>query len=173
MTFQNENFGRATAVVVEGSPSLSRRNVLRFLGLGVAATTVTMLSAQSAKARIFTGFVEGTALGGYDAVAYHTQGSAVRGDESITLSYEGATWRFASEANRAAFEADPDAYAPQYGGHCAWATAQGYLAQGDPNVWRIIDGRLFLNANQSINRRWLRDLEGFIPQADANWPGLR
>lgn len=151
----------------------SRRGVLKLLSLGVVAATATMVSARVARARIFTGFIEGTAVGGYDAVAYHSQGEAVPGDPSITLEHEGATWRFASEANRAAFEANPSAYAPQYGGHCAWAAAEGYLAQGDPEVWRIIDGRLFLNANQSINRRWLRDLDGFIARADANWPSLK
>lgn len=151
----------------------SRRGVLRLVGLGLVAATATMISARAARARIFTGFVEGTALGGYDAVAYHTTGEAVRGSESITLSYQGATWRFASAENRSLFEANPDAYAPEYGGHCAWAAAQGYLAQGDPQVWRIVDGRLFLNASQGINRRWLRDIPGFISQADANWPGLQ
>lgn len=151
----------------------SRRGVLRLVGLGLVAATATMISARAARARIFTGFVEGTALGGYDAVAYHTTGDAVRGSESITLSYQGATWRFASAENRSLFEANPDAYAPEYGGHCAWAAAQGYLAQGDPQVWRIVDGRLFLNASQGINRRWLRDIPGFISQADANWPGLQ
>ncbi|MBO6673911.1 MAG: tat pathway signal sequence domain protein [Rhizobiales bacterium] len=151
----------------------TRRGALRLLTLGFAAATATMISARTARARIFTGFIEGTAVGGYDAVAYHTQGEAVPGDPAITLEHEGATWRFSSEANRAAFAADPDAYAPEYGGHCAWATAQGYLAQGDPEIWRIFDGRLFLNATQGVNRRWLRDVDGFIMQADANWPSLK
>jgi len=151
----------------------TRRGALRILTLGFAAATATMISARTARARIFTGFIEGTAVGGYDAVAYHTQGEAVPGDPDITLSHEGATWRFASEENRTLFEANPDAYAPEYGGHCAWATAQGYLAQGDPEIWRIFDGRLFLNATQGVNRRWLRNVDGFIVEADANWPGLK
>lgn len=159
--------------VARASGDCSRRGVLRLVGLGFAAASATMISARTARARIFTGFVEGTALGGYDAVAYHTTGQAVRGSEAITFSYQGATWRFASAENLSLFQANPDAYAPEYGGHCAWATAQGYLAQGDPEVWRIVDGRLFLNASQGINRRWLRDIPGFISEADANWPSLR
>ena len=150
----------------------SRRGILRLLGLGTLAASAAFLAARDAHALIFTGFIEGTAVGGYDAVAYHTAGEAVRGEEAIALSYKGATWRFASEDNRARFESNPEAYAPEYGGHCAWAMAQGYLAQGDPEVWRIIDGRLFLNANQSVNRRWLRDLERLIVQADTNWPSF-
>lgn len=169
MTFQNPPCSGQSKT----ADDYSRRVVLRLVGLGLAAATATMISARAARARIFTGFIEGTALGGYDAVAYHTTGDALRGSEDITLSYQGATWRFANAENRALFEANPDAYAPEYGGHCAWAAAQGYLAQGDPNVWRIVDGRLFLNASQGINRRWLRDIPGFIAQADANWPGLQ
>lgn len=157
---------------VKTSGDFSRRGVLRLVGVGLVAATATMISAHAARARIFTGFVEGTALGGYDAVAYHTTGEAMRGNETTTLSYQGAIWRFANAENLALFEANPGTYAPQYGGHCAWAAAQGYLAQGDPNVWRIVDGRLYLNASQGINRRWLRDIPGFISQADANWPGL-
>ncbi len=161
----------ADATTTDFQPT--RRRAFQLVILGLTAATATMISARSARARIFTGFIEGTAVGGYDAVAYHTQGEAVPGDPSITLSHEGATWRFASEANRAAFEADPSAYAPEYGGHCAWAAAQGYLAQGDPEIWRIIDGRLFLNATEGVNRRWLRNLDAFIVQADANWPSLK
>lgn len=150
----------------------SRRAVLRLLGLGALAAGGAVVASRPAEAVIYTGFVPGTALGGYDAVAYHTQGDAVRGSDAITFSYKGATWRFANDDNRRRFEANPEVYAPEYGGHCAWAMAQGYLAQGDPEVWRIVDGRLFLNANQSVNRRWLRDLERFIVQADTNWPSF-
>lgn len=158
---------------LRASDALSRRGALHFLAVGIAAATTTMASTRAARARIFTGYIEGTAVGGYDAVAYHTQRQAVAGSADITLTHEGATWRFASNANRALFAADPDAYAPEYGGHCAWATAQNYLAQGDPEIWRILDGRLFLNASESVNRRWLRDVDAFIVQADANWPGLK
>lgn len=150
----------------------TRRTLLSLLAAGVAGTALAAALPRSAHAVIYTGFVPGTAVGGYDAVAYHTQGEARPGSETITISHEGATWRFESKANREAFLADPQAYAPQYGGHCAWAMAQGYLAQGDPEIWRIIDGRLFLNATEGVNRRWLRDLDGFIAQADQNWPSF-
>jgi hypothetical protein len=169
--FQTDKARVSLAKPVLAEPT--RRGALRLLALGFTAATATMVSARAARARIFTGFIEGTAVGGYDAVAYHTQGQAVPGDPTITLQHEGATWRFASAENRATFAANPDAYAPEYGGHCAWATAQGYLAQGDPEIWRIFDGRLFLNATQGVNRRWLRDVDGFIRQADANWPSLK
>lgn len=158
-----------TTASVPDHASASRRRMLVLLACGLAGTALT----RGAQARVYTGYIDGVAQAGHDAVAYHRQGVAVSGDPAITLVHEGALWRFSSEENRAAFAVDPTAYEPQYGGHCAWAMAQGYLAQGDPQIWRILEGRLFLNATEAVNRRWLRDLPGFIAQADANWPGLR
>lgn len=82
----------------------------------------------------------------------------------------GATFRFASAANRDAFIADPEAYAPQYGGYCAWAAAQGYHAKGDARFWKIVDGKLYLNYDASVQRTWEADLADFIAAADQNWP---
>ena len=95
------------------------------------------------------------------------------GDPAYAFDWDGKRWHFASAANRDAFAAAPAAYAPQYGGNCAWAVAEGYLAPVDPDAWAIVDGKLYLNANRRIQRRWERDIPGFIRRADANWPGLR
>ena len=121
---------------------------------------------------IYTGRFSSTALGGHDAVAYFTEGKPVEGSKAFSLEWQGATWRFASRANLEAFRADPAAYAPQYGGHCAYAVAYGGTAPGDPEVWRIVDGKLYLNLNPEIGRRWAKDIPGFIEKADANWPGV-
>lgn len=115
----------------------------------------------------------GLAIRGTDPVAYFTEGRPVAGDPAITHDWMGARWAFASEAHRAAFAAEPAAYAPQYGGFCAWAVAQGYTAPIDPAAWRIVDGRLYLNVSPRIQRRWERDIPGNIARADANWPGIR
>jgi hypothetical protein len=115
----------------------------------------------------------GLAIRGTDPVAYFTDGAARRGDPAIRLAHGGVDWLFASEANRTAFAADPDRFAPQYGGWCAWAMAEGYLAPIDPDQWRIVEGRLYLNASARVQRRWLGDSPGFIARADANWPRLR
>ncbi|MEM6712883.1 MAG: YHS domain-containing (seleno)protein [Pseudomonadota bacterium] len=168
--FQTEK--ALTGSVTKAGENPSRRGVLRIFALGATAIAASVITARTARATIFTGYIEGTAVGGYDSVAYHTQGEAIPGSDAITLEYQGATWRFASEENKALFEANPTAYSPEYGGHCAWAMAQGYLAQGDPEVWRIVDGRLFLNATEGVNRRWLRNLDGFIVDADSNWPNF-
>jgi hypothetical protein len=88
------------------------------------------------------------------------------------VTWQGAAWRFASAENRERFEADPVAYAPQYGGWCAWAVAEGYTASTVPEAWKIVDGRLYLNYSRGVQRRWERDIPGNIARADANWPGV-
>ncbi|MEM9473719.1 MAG: YHS domain-containing (seleno)protein [Pseudomonadota bacterium] len=114
----------------------------------------------------------GLALQGYDPVAYFTEGEATPGNWKITTSYNDATYRFASEAHKAAFEADPEAYLPQYGGYCAFGAAMGFKFDGDPHQWKIVDGELYLNISQDIQERWLTDVPGFIEQADVNWADI-
>ena len=110
------------------------------------------------------------ALSGYDPVAYFTVGKPTKGAGSISASYEGATWYFASEANRATFQAGPAQYAPQYGGYCAWAVSQGYNASADPEAWKIVDGKLYVNYSQSVAANWAKDIPTNISKANANWP---
>ena len=83
-----------------------------------------------------------------------------------------ATWRFSSEENRAAFAANPEAYAPQYGGYCAYAVSQGYTASTTPEAWTIVEDKLYLNFSTSVRRRWERDIPGHIAAANANWPDV-
>ena len=114
----------------------------------------------------------GVAIKGTDPVAYFTQGRPVAGSSSFTYSWNGATWRFSSAANRDKFAANPTAYAPQYGGYCAWAISQGYTADIDPSAWKIVNGKLYLNANKSIQRRWEGNQSTFISQANQKWPSI-
>ena len=113
------------------------------------------------------------ALKGYDPVAYFTEGKPVQGKREFTAHHQGATYRFASAANRDAFLAGPAKYAPQYGGYCAYGMASGYKAPIEPDAWTIVDGRLYLNYNQSVRSRWSSDIPGFVRKADANWPTVR
>jgi hypothetical protein len=80
--------------------------------------------------------------------------------------------RFASAAHRDAFVADPERYAPQYGGYCAWAVAHGKTAGVDPQAWKIVGGKLYLNYSKDIQRQWEEDVPGYVEKADANWPKL-
>lgn len=116
---------------------------------------------------------DGVAIGGADPVAYFTQETFVSGSADYTHEWQGVSWQFASAENRDAFARDPEQYAPQYGGHCAWAVAaKNTLVPIDPNAWRIVDGKLYLNANKRVQGTWEKDIPGFIAQADSNWPVL-
>lgn len=122
---------------------------------------------------IYTGFFSNKALDGYDTVAYFTEGKPVEGNKKFKLSYKGADWYFASQENLNKFEANPEDFAPQYGGYCAWAVAaKNDFAPGDPKQWSIVDNKLYLNYDKSIKQQWLEDVPGFIAQGDKNWPSL-
>jgi YHS domain-containing protein len=125
---------------------------------------------QSQKASVFTDFRSKLALDGYDPVSYFKQGKPTKGNPAHAVTWNGASWHFSSAENRAAFEANPQAYAPQFGGYCAWAVSQGYTAKGDPNAWSIVDGKLYLNYNADVHKTWQKDASGNIVKADANWP---
>lgn len=142
------------------------------LGLAAAGATALPATAQAADDLIYTGLFSNTAVGGYDTVSYHTGGEPVRGSRDFRTEWNGAEWRFASQENLDLFLADPEAYAPAYGGYCAWAMAQGYTAKGDPEVWRIVDGVLYLNFDRSVQEMWLEDIPGFIEAANANYPSV-
>jgi YHS domain-containing protein len=151
---------------------ISRRNLglLLAVGLAVAGSVGVPAVGRAQEAPVYTGLVKGVAVGGYDPVAYFTENKPVEGKPEISLQHDGVTWRFASEANRDAFKAEPAKFAPQYGGYCAWAVAQGYTASGDPQFWKLVDGKLYLNYDASVQKKWEQDIPGFITKADKNWP---
>lgn len=155
-------------------PYIDKRTVgFVMLSLGLVLSAVVMPSfnpAYAKEAPVYTGLVKGVAVGGYDPVAYFSDKKPVAGKSDITLEHEGATWRFATTANRDAFKADPAKYAPQYGGYCAYAVSQGYTAKGDPNAWSIVGGKLYLNYNKAVQRDWEKQTQSLIPKGDANWP---
>mgnify|MGYP001168865273 CR=1 FL=1 len=147
--------------------------MIRRLLSALALALIPMISAQSAhaaKPEVYTAFASDLAVGGYDAVAYFKINTPVEGSKQFEYDYKGVKWRFASAENLAAFKASPEKYAPQYGGYCAWAVSQGYTAKGDPKYWRIVDGKLYLNYNADIQKKWEKDTPSLIAKGDANWP---
>lgn len=120
--------------------------------------------------RIFTR--DGLAIGGTDPVAYFTQGQPVQGSPDYQLEWRNTTWQFASAEHRDRFQADPEAYAPQYGGWCAWAAARGEAAATIPEAWKIVDGKLYLNFNRWFQWRWERNIPDNIAAADEHWPNI-
>jgi YHS domain-containing protein len=120
----------------------------------------------------------GYAVSGYDVVSFfdqkqapvgQAQDEAVPGKASIIAEYNGAKWAFASEANRDKFKADPARYAPAYDGHCAYGAAQGGKVPGNPHLWRVVDGTLYLNITKVVVGFWEKDIPGHIKTADKNW----
>jgi YHS domain-containing protein len=140
------------------------------ISLAVSAITISPVLAKQAP--ISTSLLSSTAVSGYDVVAYHTKAKALEGVKKFSTKYKGAEWRFTSAANLAAFVAAPDKYAPQYGGYCAWAVSQGSTAPADPKLWKIVDGKLYLNYNAEVQATWSKDIANFIIAADKNWPGI-
>ncbi|KIN61876.1 YHS domain protein [Sulfitobacter noctilucicola] len=123
----------------------------------------------------------GFAASGYDVVAYFDlpqtavgtpQAAAVPGNSGITAEYNGATFAFSSEENKAKFEADPARYAPQYDGHCAYGVSKGGKVPGNPNLWRIVDDKLYLNITKNVVGFWEEDIPGNINLAENNWPSI-
>jgi len=142
--------------------------------LASMAFMVTVLSNTAALALdpIYTGFFSSTAIKGYDTVAYFTENKAVKGSDDYSFEYKGATWLFSSQENLELFKANPQKYEPQYGGYCAYAVSQNQTASIKPELFTIHDGKLYLNFNKSINDKWLKQKEGYIVDADKNWPSL-
>lgn len=112
------------------------------------------------------------AIKGYDPVAYFTQGGPAKGRGAHSHKWMGATWYFASAENMELFAADPEKYAPQYGGYCAYAVSQGYTAKIDPDAWKIVADKLYLNFSLKVQKLWEEDIPGYIAKADANWPNI-
>lgn len=152
--------------------ALSRRLMLWMVPGATVAVPVGALLFPSLAHAARVNAEDGVAVRGTDVVAYVTQGRAVPGRAEFTHAWQGAAWRFASAANRDRFAAEPGRYAPAYGGFCAFAVSEGYTAPIDPTAWRIVDGRLYLNYDRSVQRRWEGDIPGRIARADANWPRL-
>lgn len=142
-----------------------------FKNAAVALVAFLVLSAPvAAKDPVYTGTLSNLAVSGYDPVAYFTEGKPVEGSSAFEHKWKGATWRFANAKNLKTFKADPEAYAPQYGGYCAWAVSQGYTASADPGAWRIVGKKLYLNYNREVQQNWEKDATGNIVKANGNWP---
>ena len=151
--------------------TFSRRFILAAtLAVPVAAVAgfYATSPATAAKPEIFA--PGGKAIRGTDPVAYFTHGKPVAGRPDFTHEWKGATWYFASAANRDRFKQNPERWAPQYGGYCAYGVAQGYAVKIEVDQWSVVDGKLYLNYSRSVQRTWKQDIPGYIREANKNWP---
>jgi hypothetical protein len=113
-----------------------------------------------------------TAINGYDTVAYFTANKPVKGLDHLVHEWKGAKWKFSTAANLELFKANPDKYAPQYGGYCAFGVAQGYLVKVDPEQFTVREGKLYLNFDADVQAKWLKDVPGYVSSADQKFPQL-
>lgn len=112
-------------------------------------------------------------ISGYDPVSYFTDGKPVKGNGYHVTDFEGVTYAFASEGHKKLFEANPKKYVPAYGGYCAYGVAVGKKFVADPEVWKVVDGTLYLNLDRDIQRKWQKDVPGNIKKADRNWSEIK
>lgn len=147
--------------------------VLKLMSLALLAAAVpAAVPAASTPAPEISVEADHLAVRGYDVTAYFLQGKPVRGSKEHQLQYKGATWQFTSDDSLAKFKADPAAFEPQFGGYCAWAVSQGYIAPGDPEQWKIVGGKLYLNFNARAKELWEADRADAIKRGHANWPSV-
>lgn len=113
------------------------------------------------------------AIRGYDPVAYFTEGQPTPGRNEHTMTWKGETWHFASAQNLDAFRGNPEKYAPQYGGYCAFGMSRGYKAETEPDAWTIVEGKLYLNYNTKVREEWSKNQAERIAKANENWPTVK
>lgn len=148
---------------------LSRRATI---GLLAAAPVATFFGLPARAAEPETFQTDGIAINGIDPVGYFTDARPVEGSAAFEVTHNGATWRFASAANKAAFESDPEKYGARFGGYCAYAASKGYLAPTVPEAWTVYEDRLYLNFSLRARELWQQDIPGNIALGEANWPGI-
>ena len=153
------------------------------MSLRTTAIALTLLAGSAFPALAGDQYVDssGYAVSGYDVVAYFdleqnpigsVQPAAVRGNAAYTVEHNGSKWAFSSAENRDKFAANPEKYAPQYDGHCAYGVAQGGKVPASPHLWRIVDGKLYLNITKNVVGFWEEDVPGNISTATVNWNTL-
>lgn len=148
-------------------------NLARFLlVLGVVVGSLFVSGSAYAVDPVYTPVFSDKAIRGYDTVAYFTQNKAVEGRDEFATEYMGARWLFASQEHLDLFTQDPEKYAPQYGGYCAYAVSQNSTASIQPELFTIVEGKLYLNYNESVNDKWRANKANFIVEADKHWPTL-
>lgn len=143
------------------------RGLIALIVLAIGLSATTLAATDPVNKNFF-----GTALQGYDAVAYFNEGRAIKGKDEFRHDWMGAKWYFSSAANRDEFAKNPEKYAPQFGGYCAWAVGHGYTANVDPEAWKIVDGKLYLNYSKRVQKMWEEGEGEWIRKGHENWPKL-
>jgi YHS domain-containing protein len=137
----------------------------------VAIILVSVIGAHAQKAEVYA--PKGNAINGYDPVAFFTMSKPVMGADDYTCMYKDVKWKFSSKENRDAFQANPEHYAPQYGGYCAYGTAEGHKAPTEIETWSVVNDKLYFNYNGKVKEMWVKDQQSYIMKADKKWPEIK
>jgi hypothetical protein len=143
-------------------------NMKRLILVLLATAFMLQLHAQS---EIYA--PKGTAINGYDVVAFFHESKPVMGSSEFSHQYKNATWLFSTKENMEAFAAAPQKYAPQYGGWCAYGTSQGHKAPTQVDTWTITNDKLYFNYNKKVKAMWSQDQKHLIEVADEKWPTVK
>ncbi len=149
------------------------RTLRQRLRAALLAVAGLLGSASLASAQAVNLNQSGVAIDGYDPVSYFAESQAQKGLPDIAATYQGGTYYFATTTHRDAFNAEPGRYLPAYGGYCAYGVAHGHKVKVDPEAFKVVDGRLYLNYSKDVQVRWFKDIPGFIAAAERNWVGLK
>ena len=147
--------------------SLLVRTLLGALLLAASTLSLAAAPVNTLKRGLISDSATGVAINGYDTVAYFTDKKAVKGSDANTFAWNGASWKFASKEHLDLFKASPEKYAPQYGGYCAYGVSQGYLVSIEPEQFTVLDGKLYLNYDASVQKKWTKDIKGYNQIADG------
>lgn len=131
----------------------------------------SLTAAFAQKSEIFE--KDGTAIRGYDVVGFHTDARATKGSEKFIYRWKDTNWLFANQENLDMFKKEPEKYAPQYGGYCAYGTADGHKAPTETDTWTVKDNKLYFNYNKKVQQIWNKDQVGYIEKADKNWVEIK
>jgi YHS domain-containing protein len=146
---------------------------LLFLFISMTAIFLAACAGSTESVKQVNTTVENVAIKGFDTVAFFTAEQAVEGNPQYSFIWNGAKWYFSSADNMEKFKANPEQYAPQFGGYCAWAVSKGYTADGDPNVWKVVDGKLYLNYNRQVKEKWEAEQQKLIEDGRKNWEDFK
>ena len=154
--------------------SLVRQSLARLwliLLLGIGTLLLGFGTVLRAEPQVFYA-AGGKAVGGLDVVSFFTDGSPEPGRPEHGVVWKDVLWQFVSRENREAFESNPRAYAPQFGGYCAYGVSMGVVLDTDPQLWKIHEGKLYLLHSEDVWPMWMEDISGHVSKADANWPAV-
>lgn len=148
-------------------------NITALIKSVAIATTLAISSLSFAADISVSTDANDLAIHGYDAVSYFTNSKATKGNQKYTATYKSAIYQFSSAENRNSFKQNPENFVPQFGGYCAMGVALNKKLETDPTAWKVVEGKLYLNLNTAVQKKWSTDISGYINTADRVWSGIQ